>query len=95
MTTQRKIRLVLLPVQIYGLAALLAQVAYRATYGHEASSAFMSFAMVSGLAAGFLLMIGALRQSICRFRGDAALNFVMGLFFIYATVHLAPYLART
>jgi hypothetical protein len=94
MTTQRKTRLGLLPVQIYGLVALLAQAAYRAAYGHEASSAFMIFAMWSCVAAGFMLMIGAVIQSHFRFRGDASLNLVLGLVFIFASAHLAPFIAR-
>ena len=94
MTTQRKTRFVLLPVQIYGLAALLAQAAYRAAYGYEASSAFMMFAMWSCVAAGFLVMIGAVVQEYLRFRGDASLNVVLGLFFIFASAHLAPFIAR-
>jgi cytochrome b len=94
MTTQRKTRLVLLPVQIYGLVALLTEAAYRSAYGHEASSAFMMFAMWSCVAAGFLVMIGAVIQEHLRFRGDAGLNVVLGLFFIFAAANLAPFIAR-
>jgi hypothetical protein len=94
MTSQKKMRLVLLPVQIYGALALFAQAAYRAAYGHEASSAFVMFAMWSCIAAGFLAMIGAVVQEHFRFRGDAGLNVVLGLFFIFASAELAPFIAR-
>ena len=94
MTTHRKTRLALMPFQIYGLVTLLTQVAYRAAYGHEASSALMTFAMCSCIAAGFALMIGAAIQEHLHFRGDAGLNVVLGLVFIFASAHLAPYLAH-
>ena len=84
----------MLPVQVYGLVALLAQASYRAAYGHEASSAFMVVALWSCVAAGFLLMAGAAVQSHFRFRGEAGLNFVLGLFYIFASSKLAPFIAR-
>jgi hypothetical protein len=94
MTSQQKTRLVLLPVQIYGVLALSAQAVYRAVHGHEASSAFLMFAMWSCIAAGFLTMIGAALQAHRRFRGDAGLSFAVGLFFVFASAYLAPFIAR-
>ena len=94
MNAQRKTRLILMPIQIYGLAALLAQTGYRGAYGHEASSAFMIFAMWSCVAAGFLEVFGAAVQEHLRFRGDAVLNLALGLFFILASANLAPFIAR-
>jgi len=94
MTTHRKTRLVLMPFQIYGLGTLLAQAAYRAAYGHEASSAIMMLAMWSCVTVGFLLMVGAVIQSHFRFRGDASLNLVLGLVLIFVSAYLAPFIAR-
>jgi len=85
MTTQRKTRLVLLPIQIYGLVVFLALEADRAVYGPEASSAFMMFAMWSFVVVGFLTMIGAVIQFHFHFRRDASLYLVIGLFYIIYT----------
>jgi hypothetical protein len=94
MTDQRKIRLILLPVQIYGVLALVVQAVYRMAYGHESSSAFSVFVMWSCIAAGFLAMIGAAVQAHLRFRRDAGLNIGLGLFFIFTSAYLAPFIAR-
>ncbi len=94
MTTHQKTRLVLMPIQIYGLVALLAQAAYRSAYGHEVSSAFIMFAMWSCVVAGFLVMIGAVVQARFRFYDDTALNAVLGLALIFASAHLAPFIAQ-
>ena len=94
MTNQRKTQMFVLPFQVYGLIAMLAQAAYRAAYGHEASSAFMMFAMWSCIVAGFLVMIGAAIQAHIGYRKAAGLNTVLGILFIFASAHLAPFIAR-
>ena len=94
MTSQQKTRFILLPVQICGALAVLTQTAYRAAQGHEASSPFMTSVMWSCVVAGFLTMIGAVLQAHRRFRSDAGISVVLGLFCIFASANFAPYIAR-
>ena len=76
------------------MVAILTQLAYRVAYGHEASSALMTFAMWSGVTVGFFVLTGAAVQEHLQARRDAGLNAALGLFFIVAAAYLAPFIAQ-
>jgi hypothetical protein len=94
MTLQQKSQMFLLPFQVYGLIALMAEIFYRAAYGHKYSSAFVMFTMWSCVVAGFVVMIGATIQAHIGFRKGAMLNALLGVFFIFVSGHYAPFIAR-